>query len=187
MKIALDFGHGGKDPGAVDDYGDDKLYPDYYYTEESELVRRIGLRLASRLLDRYDVLLTRPNDDYVELEDRAVMANRYEADLFISLHTNASANTRANGVEMFHYPGSDEGLRLSKELNLRLVERCKVNNRGIKTKEDLIVLKYTSMPAVLLELGFITNPIEEEKLHNNRYQTQLIEGIYEGVQRYEQN
>lgn len=185
MKIALDFGHGGKDPGAVDKESDDTIYPDKFYTEESELVRKIGLKLAAELLKKYEVYIVRPNDEYVTLEDRVNKANEIEADIFISLHANASANDKASGIETLHYPGSEEGINLAKEVQRRLIERTKAGDRGIKPREDLYVLERTVMPSVLIELGFITNPIEEEKLNNYSYQKQLKNAIYEGVINYE--
>ena len=184
MKIALDFGHGGKDPGAVDEKGDDTIYPDKFYTEESKLVRHIGLKLSAKLDENHEIYLVRPNEDYVNLEDRTELANADEVDIFISLHANASANRKANGIETLHYPGSEEGIRLASKVQRRVIERSKATNRGIKPREDLFVLKGTNMPSILFEIGFITNNQEEQKLHNKAYQKQIIEGIYEGVQKY---
>ena len=185
MKIALDFGHGGKDPGAVDGKGDDTVYPDKYYTEESKLVRHIGLKLAYKLDEIYEVYLTRPNEEYVSLEDRCVLSNEEDVDIFLSLHANASANKNANGIEVLYYPDSKNGIKLSSKVQDRLIKATRATDRGIKPRDDIFVLEETVMPSVLIELGFITNPQEEKQLWNKSYQNNLINAIFEGVKEYE--
>ena len=189
MKIALMLGHGKNKEGAVDEKGDDSIYPDRFYTRESFLVREFGLKLASRLMNNHEVLIIRPNDEYVSLAERCDLADEYGTDIVISLHANASANSQANGIETLYYETktyiSKKGKRLASRVQERLIHRTKATDRGIKPRGDLYVLENVSAPAILIELGFITNPQEEEKLHNKKYQEQLIEAIYEGVKNYE--
>lgn len=187
MKIALDFGHGGKDPGAVDEKGDDTIYPDKFYTEESKLVRHIGLKLSAKLDENHEIYLVRPNENYVSLEDRCILANEEEADIFISLHANASANNDAEGIEVLHYPESKEGIKLASKVQESLIKATRASNRGIKPRDNIFVLEETVMPSILVELGFITNPQEEKQLHNRSYQNNLVNAIFEGVKNYESN
>lgn len=191
MKIAIMNGHGKDKEGAIDKKGDDGVYKDEYYTLESVLVREIGLRLATRLMNKHDVLIIRPNDKYVTLSDRCKQANDYGADIVISLHANASANKKASGIETLYYKTptftSKKGKKLASEVQERLVHRTKAKDRGIKPRGDLYVLENASPPAILVEVGFITNPQEEAKLHSKKYQEQLIEAIYEGVNNYEKS
>lgn len=185
MKIAILNGHGKNREGAVDKKGDDGIYEDKFYTLESVLVREFGLKLTANLMKKHEVLLIRPNDEYVALSDRCEQANEYSADIVISLHANASANSKANGIETLHFPESKEGIKLASKVQNRLIHRSKASDRGIKPRGNLYVLKNVSAPAILIELGFITNPQEEAKLHNPKYQEQLIKAIEEGVDEYE--
>lgn len=187
MKIAIMNGHGKNKEGAVDPKGTDGIYEDKFYTLESVLVREFGLKLTANLMKKHEVLLIRPNDEYVTLADRCEQANEFGADIVISIHANASANSKANGIETLHYPGSENGIKLASEVQRRMIHRTKATNRGIKPRGNLYVLENVLAPAILLELGFITNPTEEAKLHNPKYQEQLLKAIEEGVDNYEKS
>jgi len=194
MKIALMLGHGKNKEGAIDGIdkdGDDGIYPDTIYTLESVLVRELGLKLTAKLMNNHEILIIRPNDEYVPLAERCNQANNYGADIVVSLHANASANSNASGIETLYYETktytSKKGKKLASEVQERLIHRSKAKDRGIKPRGDLYVLENVSPPAILIEVGFITNKQEEEKLHKKKYQEQLIEAIYEGVNNYEKS
>lgn len=184
--IVLDSGHGGNDVGAVDVEGDDDIYEDKIYTEESDLVLDFTLELAKRLKrrDRYNVVLTRGCDEYVKLSDRTKIANHNHADIFVSIHANSFSNSDAEGTETLYYPKSKEGKKLATETQRQLISSTKAVNRGIKDRDNLYVLEHTNMPAILIELGFISNPQEEERLHDNKYRRKQIHAIVKSILNY---
>ena len=152
VKICLDPGHGGKDPGAV---GPNNL-------KESEVVLLAAHIIKSELKDKQKMIMTRTSDVQVPLANRAEFANREGADFFVSLHCNAFIDPAANGIETYHFPGSDIGKDLATAIQKDLVNATGLRNRGVK-EGRFFVLKQTQMPAVLVELAFISNP-EEERL-----------------------
>lgn len=174
MKIAVDPGHGGKDPGA--NYND-------------VLEKEINLDIASKLKELleeadHEVFMTRENDVFVELYERASIANENNCDIFISIHSNAAASPSAQGVETLHYPGSEEGKKLAKLVQDELIKHLQRDDRGIKSRDDLVVLKKTKMPAVLIECGFVSNSVERHLLQSVGFQHLIAESIVEGVQKY---
>jgi len=181
--IVLDAGHGGKGVGAVDVEGDDEIYKDEIYTEESELVLDFTLELGKKLKKRarYNVVLTRGCDEYIKLSNRTKVANHNHADIFVSIHANSYSDSDAEGIETLYYPTSKEGRRLAQSTQRQLISATRAVNRGIKDRDNLYVLKHTNMPAILVELGFISNPVEEEKLHNKEYKTKQINAIVKSI------
>ena len=147
IKVCLDPGHGGKDPGAVG-----------HGYKEKDLTLRIAIE-AGKILEDYgvEVVYTRTSDVYVELQDRAKIANTAKVDSFTSIHINSATNNIANGVETFNYTNSQSGKPLSTSIQDSLVNsKVFQNNRGVK-EANFAVLRLTNMPACLVELGFITN------------------------------
>lgn len=148
MRIVIDAGHGGKDPGAV---GNGLREKDLTLT----LAKRIGQLLAARGVE---VLYTRDTDVFVELSDRAKFANQAQADYFISLHINAGGGS---GFESYVYTGSS-GAKVAyqnvihQHVALPFMQRGFLD-RGTK-QANLAVLRETYMPAILLEYGFIDHP-----------------------------
>ena len=146
VKICFDYGHGGKDPGAV-------------YRGRKEAVDNldVGMKVA-RKLGRLNVEVgeTRTCDVGLSLEDRANFANKGSYDYFISFHRNAFKAEVANGAEVFIHPkASPKAKALAREVQKALVG-CGFRNRGVKTA-DFYLLRKTKMPAVLIEIGFIDN------------------------------
>lgn len=152
MIIAIDPGHGGTDPGAV-----------YGQLKEKDIVLNIALRLNAILLTCpfIDPIITRDEDVSVSLAQRTRIANAIKADYFISIHTNAAGEegqpTGAKGSEIWVYPGSKK----SKEAAMVMADWVNMTFpdepfRGIK-QAPFYVLKYTRMPAGLIELAFINN------------------------------
>jgi len=145
--ITLDFGHGGKDPGGIGNG-----------LKEKDIVLKVGLKVGT-ILERHNVkvVYTRKTDVFVELSERASIANKSSTDIFVSIHTNAFSNANAKGLETYNYTGSKKGRALASDIHTQLVkDKLYTANRGLKTA-NFAVIKYTKMPAVLIELGFITN------------------------------
>lgn len=99
----------------------------------------------------------------IKLADVTAKANKSKADLFVSIHCNGSANATAHGTETWHYTGCPYGAKYAKAIQAELVKTLGTKDRGVKESSSLYVLRKTIMPAVLVEVGFITNA-EEEKL-----------------------
>lgn len=171
-KIVIDAGHGGKDTGAVN--GD--LYEKAAALKVAKLV---GGALAAK---GHTVLYTRSSDVFVELKDRAAFSNSNDADYFISIHCNSAENAQASGVETWHYENSTKGRALAQSVQNELA-KLGAKNRGVKAG-SFYVLKYTEAPAILVELGFISNPEEKTLLFKEYYQKQLCDAIVCGVAKY---
>jgi len=179
FSVCIDPGHGGKDPGAVDGKNDDPIY-----TEEEDINLSVGLLLEKKLAAKgARITLTRSRDWYPSLGQRCNIANNFGADVFISLHCNFGPAV-AKGSETLYNPASKNGLRLAQLVQQELVKATGAPNRGVKPRTDLAVLNGTDMPAVLSELGFISNPSEEAKLNNPGYQELIADAIVKAVVRY---
>lgn len=167
MKIFIDPGHGGSDPGAVNG--------NYY---EKKINLSIALKLDS-LLNKfgYDVMLSRHEDIYVTLENRVALANNWNADLFISIHANSSSNSNATGFETLVY----EHNVYANAIHSEIVKITKTVDRGIKIRHDLYVLKHTKMIALLLETGFISNQNDCNKLNSYYYQSNIVNAIANSI------
>lgn len=175
MKIVLDPGHGGPDPGAVGPTG----------LTEAEVVLDVAHHALDMLqVDGHDVRLTREADTYVSLGARSDFANKWGAGLFISIHCNAFTDPGANGTEVWYYEGSTAGQSLATAVQRELVNRLRRRDRGIKPTKSLSVLRRTSMPAVLLELAFISNPAEEQLMRSDGIRTLVAVAIYDAVREW---
>ena len=153
----------------------------------------------------YEVILTRRDDRYVGLEERADIANEFENSIFVSIHFNAHASIGTSGIETFYStmkrrPESDwtwvglfnkapdpqpitEGEDLAAYIQAALVTKTNLRNRGIKSR-DLSVTRSVYNPAVLVEAGFISNLLEARLLQNVDYRQRLAAGITEGILSY---
>ena len=109
-------------------------------------------------------------------------ANAWGADYFLSVHTNASESPRAGGTEAFSYARRSAAFRLGEDILASLSRVTGLRNRGMQVRPGLYVLRKTAMPAVLLELGFITNPSEAALM--NEQPELFARGIYEGMLAY---
>lgn len=173
MRIRVDPGHGGKDPGAVGPNG----------LKEKDITLSVANKLYNNLKPNHDVTMTRYGDYYISLRDRCKLANDGKDELFISIHCNSAKVDTANGIETFHHPTSREGIKLARCIQDELIYATGLRNRGVKYA-NFQVLRDTKMPAVLIELGFINNPKEERMLGDKKYQLQCAVAIAEGIARY---
>lgn len=160
MKWYLDFGHGGKDSGAV---GTNQ-------TKESDTVLKIG-RLIKANLEKSNekVITTRDTDLYFSLDYRSKKANNENCDYFVSLHMNSSTNKSAKGVEVWVYDEKSKVYNLSKNICTNLSKDINTPNRGVKVSKNFSVLRKTKMPSLLIEIDFISNSTVENSLKDNTY------------------
>ncbi len=181
IKIYIDQGHNPNNPNAGAEGNG---------LREQDLVYRIGQELASllRANGNFEVRLSRPtadtqlgNSNAESLRQRVADANNWGADYFISLHTNAAAPS-ATGVEAFAYSEPSAAFELGEDILEELSAITGLRNRGMAVRSGLYVLRKTNMPAVLVELGFITNPRDAELMLNRP--ELFAEGVYEGILDY---
>lgn len=172
--VVVDAGHGGTATGAK-------------YEDVSE--KDINLKVAKKLevllkAKGYNVVMTRTDDSSVGLYDRADIANAVGADLFVSLHSNASAtNLQAQGIYTYHYPTSQRGAALASAIQGPVTQATGARDRGTMSA-NFVVLRETKMPAVLVEMGFMSTHEELMRLIDDSYQDKLASGVAEGIVRY---
>ncbi len=173
MKIYIDPGHGGSDPGAIGNG-----------LQEKDIVLPISLKIGEILKKHnVEVVYSRTTDVYMSLEDRVIKANQANVDIFVSVHINAYSNPAANGIETFSYPGSTKNSdKLAEAIQNELVNaRLFKSNRGTKT-ENFYVLRETKMTAALTELGFITNSDDVQVLKTK--EKEIAEAVARGILTY---
>ncbi|MGN0887235.1 MAG: N-acetylmuramoyl-L-alanine amidase [Candidatus Spyradenecus sp.] len=172
VKIVLDAGHGGKDPGACSGK---------YHEADAALAiaKQVGTRLKAK---GYEVRYTRTKDVAFSLSERCRMANNWDADYFVSIHLNASENPKAHGVEVLRYPIVGSATKeLANSIQAALVDATGFYDRGVKLRGDLYVLKHTRCPAALVECGFLTNADERKQLVSAAGQKRIAEAIAKGI------
>ena len=169
--VCIDAGHGGKDPGACAGGVREK---DIALDVAKKV--RVHLRAAG-----YSVIFTRENDTFISLGNRAAEANMWGADLFVSVHCNSAPNSSANGMEVYvHTSRGADSTRAAHAIYDRLLPASGLKGRGVKSK-DLAVLRETAMPAVLVELAFISNDNDRAKLVSDEWQERAAEAIAAGI------
>ena len=189
--VYLDAGHGGYDPGAS-----------YFGISEKSLTLAIQSRVKAKLeSEGYQVVTTRTSDTYVDLTDRSRAVNASESDIFVSIHINASGSSAAQGIETYYYqPYAEYPSRinatyhanptrlsmsdtLANAIQSILINATGAQNQGVK-RQTFAVLRETTAPAVLLELGFLSNPQEAARLNTSAYQETLANAIVAGIKSY---
>lgn len=175
--VFLDAGHGGRDGGAA-------VTPPQLKEKELSLdiVRRV-----ERILDgwNYRVVLSRRADVFVSLQKRVAMAARVKAAVFVSIHFNSSASRKSRGSEIYYYQQAKsrrslDSQRLGTTILKRLCETLPTRCRGVK-HGDFCVIRETTMPAVLVEAAFITNPKEARLLSSAPYKQQISWAVAKGI------
>ena len=189
--IFLDPGHGGSDPGAVSGG-----------VREKDLTLSVYNKVSSKLASLgYTVLTSRNVDKDVDLVERAKQANNANADMLLSIHFNAGGRGVARGIETYYYQSQadrvpkinkenhnnaerlERGRKLANKVQQNLLYQTGANDRGVK-RASFTVLRETSIPSILVELGFIDNPEERNKIKTNEYQERLANGIVDGIVEY---
>jgi N-acetylmuramoyl-L-alanine amidase len=167
--VVIDAGHGGFDRGGV---------PGQRVPEKA-MALDVAQRLANRLRRAgYRVIMTRNSDVFVTLGDRTRIANRYRDAVFICVHFNSATRAGANGIETYYYGNNSASLAAS--IHRHLVGGTSGENRGIR-RRSYYVLRNTSIPAVLVECGFLTNPAETRLILESSYRQKLADRIADGV------
>lgn len=174
MRVCVDAGHGGIDPGAVGGVP--------FPVEEKDVNLAIALEVEKQLQRRdWETLLTRRQDRTLSSPARAEFANRYEADVFVSIHANAASTPEVEGMEVFHFPGSQHGRSLALHVLDRMLFRFPGHrNRGVKSA-NFTILRTTAMPAILVECEFLTHPRQLEFLASSDCQCGLAVAIAHGI------
>ncbi|MFH1532453.1 MAG: N-acetylmuramoyl-L-alanine amidase [Pseudomonadota bacterium] len=208
--VVIDPGHGGENLGALGTTG--------VYEKEINLVIAMSLKRLLEIRTDMRVVMTREDDRDVPFEERITIANKVQADLFISIHCNASFNTRANGIEtfvlsdaalqeeseklasrrvarigrlaaaetdsaaavvkdLFQHSGHDRAKAFAEHLTERMSRRTGSRIRGVKDMPAL-VLRGAEMPALVVELGFLTHTVEGRRLASERYQKVYASSLY---------
>ena len=169
MIICIDPGHGGEDNGAA-----------YGYAEEDDFNLIIGYLLRFVLQERgFVVIMTRERDVYVPLSQRCSIANANSADLFVSIHCDAWHDETVEGISTHVY--SDETLEVGGRIQKSLTTIFPGHkDRGVK-KSDFYVLRETSMPAVLVECEFVSNPETRKFLREPENQLKIAYAISGGI------
>ncbi|MFN7414055.1 MAG: N-acetylmuramoyl-L-alanine amidase [Dolichospermum sp.] len=171
--VIIDPGHGGKDSGAIGIGG----------VLEKDVILPISKRITE-VLERngIQVIMTRDSDYFVTLPGRVTMAEQANADVFVSIHANSAGANRpeVSGLETYHY---DSGLRLAQIVHSKILQSLNVRDRKVR-KARFYVLRKTSMPAILVETGFLTGRDDVAKLRTSAYQNQMADAIAQGILQY---
>jgi len=181
--ITLDAGHGGSDPGAIGSDG----------TKEKNITLAIT-KMVKEILEQKGakVYMTRTTDvdvfgpnasDAEELQARVNVGEKYNSDMFVSLHINSSVNKNVGGFSTYYYPKTDNDLRLAKNIQNKLAANFGVDDLGVR-QANFYVIKRISMPAVLVEMCFISNEKELTLMKGQWFQKKTARLIAEGIEKY---
>jgi N-acetylmuramoyl-L-alanine amidase len=176
--VILDAGHGGTDEGAK-----------IHYFMEKKLTLMTTLLLRKHLIEMgYRVIMTRSKDVFIPLHRRVSIANKTKAVLFVSMHYNSSPSPDAHGIEIFYHSGGDykksqQSRQLGSSILKELVGQTHALSRGVKNG-NFHVIRETTMPAVLVEGGFMTNTEERSSLRDKKYLDQIARGVAQGIDKY---
>ena len=174
--VVIDPGHGGPDPGAIGIGG----------LRETEVVLDVSKRIKKLLIEKgVMVRLTRNNEVDLDLPPRVLIANTTDADIFVSIHANASRGKRRdiNGLETFYYAGW-RGRLLAKNIQKQILKVSPGSpDRGVR-QGRYFVIKNTSMPAVLVEIGFLTGRLDARRLENSIHRQRIAYAITKGILTY---
>lgn len=196
-RICIDPGHGGKDPGNRAGSNEEKKYTLLLAEEAAAQLRAAGFR----------VYLTRGNDSYVDLSTRPAIARRHDADLFVSLHFNSTEDSRneVKGVEIYCCTpagatstnargegdtrwvagnrNDENNMLLAYLMQKSYTKNLNVEDRGVK-RARFQILREATMPAILIEGGFMSHPAEGRKIYESAYRKQMAHAIVQGILAY---
>jgi len=169
--IVIDPGHGGSDCGATRNGIYEKNITLDVSKRVTELLRKKG----------YDVRMTRENDQTVSLQDRVEFSENIDPDAFVSIHVNSSNSAAPNGLETHYY--KENSLQLAKTVHASMLNHISANNRGL-FKSKFYVINHTTAPAILVEIGFISNASERAQLVSESRKQATAKAIAEGINDY---
>lgn len=169
-KVVIDPGHGGKDTGAV---SVTKRYEKDFVLALSTKVYKLLEKEA-----RIEPVMTRKDDTFVELADRASFANEMKADLFVAIHGNSAGKESVEGVETYYY--TEQSLPFAKIMHEQLLKSTQFPDRKVK-QNNFYVVKNTTMPSLLLEIGFLTNRAEDEAMFQDAFQDRVAASIVAAI------
>ncbi|MEN9568007.1 MAG: hypothetical protein RLZZ69_3203, partial [Cyanobacteriota bacterium] len=172
-RVIIDPGHGGEDSGAI---GIDGL-------REKDVILPIALDVEEILRKQnIDVVMTRDTDVFISLEGRTDLANRVKADLFVSIHANSISLSRpdVSGLETYYY---DSGRRLAELIHWSILNGVDIDDRSIR-RARFYVLRHSTMPAVLVEVGFVTGAVDADNLEDPNHRRLMAEAIAKGIVEY---
>ena len=183
--VVLDAGHGGWDPGKV---GDKEVL-------EKDINLEIALKLQAMLEQGgATVLMTRIEDEALgkgkqsDMRARGTIASTTNADVIISIHQNSYPSEKVTGTQVFFYEGSERSRRLAELIQQEVKHFLgQITNREAKPDNNYYILKQTSIPAVIVECGFLSSPAETRLLVDGEYQERMAWAIYKGILEYFNN
>lgn len=169
-RVTIDAGHGGVDPGTIGPAG----------TFEKDVNLAMAARLQGLLQKAgVDVQLTRSKDTELLLHPRVEMGDEFSSDAFVSIHMNSAPNTGTQGIETYYFTPQSQAL--ARNVHKRMIKSLGRPDRGVR-RAQFVVVKYSKMPAVLVEVGYLSNRHEEGLLTTHEYQQKAAEAITAGVQ-----
>lgn len=169
--VVIDPGHGGSDCGAMRN----GIY-------EKDITLDVSKRVVSMLEKKgYVVKMTRTNDTYVSLQDRVTISEEFKPDIFVSIHVNSSNSDSPTGLETHYY--KDNSLKLAKNIHAAMLNNINSKDRGL-FKSRFYVINHTTAPAVLVEIGFISSPVERAQLVTESRKQATAKAIAEGIYEY---
>ncbi|MGN0031047.1 MAG: N-acetylmuramoyl-L-alanine amidase [Candidatus Gastranaerophilaceae bacterium] len=169
--VVIDPGHGGSDCGATRN----GIY-------EKNITLDVSKRVAELLKKKgYEVVMTRSSDETVSLQERVEISENVSPDVFVSIHVNSSSSEAPNGLETHYY--KDNSLMLAKTVHASMLNHIKANNRGL-FKSKFYVINHTTAPAILVEIGFISNSAERGQLVSESRKQATAKAIAEGINDY---
>jgi N-acetylmuramoyl-L-alanine amidase len=179
--VVIDPGHGTVEPGVVHKSSG---------IEESKINLDVGQKLKKMLLSKnYNVVMTREKETRKklpireDLKKRVDVAKSVSADIFVSIHVNQFTDSKYFGAQCFFFPHKEDSKILALLIQEEL-KRLQPNNHRKPLAKDLYVLRETPMPAVLVEIGFLSNDVDRHKLTDPDYRNKIAEAIFKGIQRY---
>lgn len=180
--VVIDAGHGGNDPGAIGPNG----------VKEKQINLEIARIIEILAMGDPDIriVLTRRSDQTVALKARTDLANRLQASLYVSIHSNAHNDPRVQGIETLvadksDHPMYSSSLQLARAIQQQIMSRLSpmgMPNRGVKRQP--LYIRWAEMPSVIVESGFVTNPDGERQLLSPWYQVQIAEAVLAGIKAY---
>ncbi|MGM1046172.1 MAG: N-acetylmuramoyl-L-alanine amidase [Bacillota bacterium] len=171
--VVIDAGHGGGQPGALSITGK------YEKTMNLSIAKKVEALLKNE--KSIDVVMTRSDDSTMSLSDRTKLANNLKSDIFVSIHGNSNTSSTPNGTETYYT--RETSIELANIIHKYLVKATGLKDRKVKPG-NLHVTRETKMPAVLLEIGFLSNSSDESQLFNEDFQNRVAQGIVNGIKEY---